>query len=75
MELFGFTLQKLGTRYAYRAAETGEWYWVRKKDIVFARELEGDDTIEESDKYSHWCSGSSWAQPSRQTLKRYGLLA
>jgi len=60
----------VGRRYAYRADETDEWYWVSRADMQYAITLSEDDDAEiQRSLYSHWCASTGQRVADRTTRK------
>jgi hypothetical protein len=69
-ETWGINIEKIGKGYGYYADETGDWYWVTKKELA-----EAADTIDsgEENGYSLWCSYCGNREISQKTLRKHGI--
>lgn len=62
----GIDITVVGNRAAYYAEETGEGYWLTRKDLAYAIDCEREHG---SDAYSHWCTGTGRQMSERARRK------
>lgn len=69
-QILRIDLVQVGSRYAYRADETDEWYWVSRADMRYAIALSKDEDEEiQRSLYSHWCA-STGTRMGQRSAKR-----
>jgi hypothetical protein len=71
--ILNISLIQVGNRYAYRADETDEWFWVTASDMRYAITLSKDDDEEiQTSLYSHWCA-STGTRVSERTARKLDI--
>jgi hypothetical protein len=66
----GIDIAVTGTRAAHYAEETGEGYWLTRKDLAYAVDCEREHG---RDAYSHWCNGTGREMSERSRRAIFGL--
>lgn len=65
-DALGIEIVVVGNRAAHYAEETGEGYWLTRKDLAYAIDCKREHG---GDAYSHWCAGTGRLMSERARRK------